>query len=297
VLPAGARITVRFDGKSIDVAANEVSPLSLAVGEGAGPSSDGGGPQPFLALVNGEAWDLSRPLEQDCDVGLVGFEHPIGKATFWHSSAHVLGQALELYFGGKGLTVHLRDGPALDEGGFFYDFLVKDKDDASVTVSADELEAISAVMSAIVKAKQPFERRVVSAGEAAAFFAENPLKQAMLANFPATDVVTLYKSGALVDLCRGPHVPHTGHVKALKLTKTAGNVRKGEGETLQRVYGMAFPDKGLLKEWKKQQELAAKIDHRTLGPAQVMIRTSRCCVSYRHPRLHSPRALLICTPF
>jgi threonyl-tRNA synthetase len=227
-----------------------------------------------MALVNGEEWDLSRPLDSSCELVVVGFEHPVGKATFWHSAAHVLGQALELYFGGKGLTVHLRDGPALEEGGFFYDFLVKDKVGVSVTVSAGELDAIGDVMRAIVKAKQPFERRVVSKAEAAVVLAENPLKNAMMQGFPEDSVVTLYKSGALVDLCRGPHVPHTGHIRALTLTKTAGNVRKdtgaGAGETLQRVYGIAFPDKGLFKEWKTQQALATKIDHRILGPQQKL---------------------------
>ena len=158
----------------------------------------------IVAKLNGNTlWDLSRPLETSAVIELLDFDTLEGKQVFWHSSAHVLGQALEYKYGD---SISLCDGPPLSDGGFFYEMLFKD----SQTTSTEDFADINSIVKAIIKQKQPFERLEVSKEIAADVFKENPMKIEMLQRIPDSESITLYRNGPFIDLCRGPHVAHSG---------------------------------------------------------------------------------------
>ena len=152
----------------------------------------------LLAHVDGADWDMRRPLEGDCALKLFSFDDPEGKELYWHSSAHVLGEALELEYGAD-LTI----GPSIEEG-FYYDCSLGER-----TLSDHERDGIEKRMQAIIKEKQPFQRIEVSRDEALEMFLENKFKVELINNLPGDATISCYRCGPMVDLCRGPHLPDT----------------------------------------------------------------------------------------
>ena len=208
--------------------------------------------------LDGELVDLSTPIEQDAGLEVVTFDSPEGKDVYWHSSAHVMADAVLRLFPNSKLTI----GPPIEDG-FYYDF------DTDVTFSENDLAKIKAEMQKIVEADIAFVRREVSAAEARELFKDNPYKLELVDQIEADDesAISLYEHGGFVDLCRGPHLPATGRLKAFKLTSVAGAYWHGDERNpmLQRIYGTAYPDKKLLKEHLERIEEAKRRDHRRLG--------------------------------
>lgn len=214
----------------------------------------------IVAKVNGDLWDLDRPLEKDSSLELLKYDDPDGQYVFWHSSAHMLGEAMERHCGG-----YLCYGPPI-ENGFYYDMWSKDP------VSSNTLPMLETLVKNISKEKQPFERLEMKKEDLLKMFEYNEFKQRIIKNKVTTPTTTVYRCGPLIDLCRGPHVRHTGKVKAVAVHKNSSTYWEGnsEAESLQRIYGISFPDTKQLKEWKQFQEEAAKRDHRKIGREQEL---------------------------
>uniref|UniRef100_A0A2K5MSH4 threonine--tRNA ligase n=1 Tax=Cercocebus atys TaxID=9531 RepID=A0A2K5MSH4_CERAT len=214
-----------------------------------------------IAKVNGELWDLDRPLEGDSSLELLTFDNEEAQAVYWHSSAHILGEAMELYYGG-----HLCYGPPI-ENGFYYDMFIEDR-----AVSSTELSALENICKAIIKEKQPFERLEVSKEILLEMFKYNKFKCRILNEKVDTATTTVYRCGPLIDLCKGPHVRHTGKIKTIKIFKNSSTYWEGnpEMETLQRIYGISFPDNKMMRNWEKFQEEAKNRDHRKIGKEQEL---------------------------
>ncbi|KAK1662806.1 hypothetical protein QYE76_050965 [Lolium multiflorum] len=217
----------------------------------------------LIARVNGALWDMARPLEGDCELELFGFDTKDGRDTFWHSSAHILGEALERAYGCK-----LCIGPCVTRGeGFYYDAYY-----GGVTLNEGHFGLIQAQARKAVDEKQPFERIKVSRVEALEMFAENQFKVEIIKELPEDLAITVYRCGDLVDLCRGPHIPNTSFVKAFACTNASSSYWRGkaERESLQRVYGVSFPDSKRLKDYSDMMEEAQRRDHRKLGQRQEL---------------------------
>ncbi|XP_076169921.1 threonine--tRNA ligase isoform X2 [Ptiloglossa arizonensis] len=214
-----------------------------------------------IAKVNNELWDLDRPLESDCKLELLKFDHPDGQQVFWHSSAHILGETMERIYGGC-----LCYGPPI-ENGFYYDMYLKNKG-----ISNLDFPFLESLYKTIVKEKQPFERLEMTKEDLLEMFKYNEFKIRIINEKINTPTTTVYRCGPLIDLCRGPHIKHTGKVKAIKVTKNSSSYWEGNAnaECLQRIYGISFPDTKQLKEWEKFQEEAAKRDHRRIGKEQEL---------------------------
>ncbi|XP_035905621.1 threonine--tRNA ligase 1, cytoplasmic isoform X1 [Anopheles stephensi] len=244
------------DGKQVEGLSWQTTPYDVARG-----ISQGLADNTVIARVNNELWDLDRPLEGDCKLQLLKFDDPDAQAVFWHSSAHILGEAMEKRYGG-----HLCYGPPIDNG-FYYDMFLEGSG-----ISNQDYGALESEVKRIVKEKQPFERLVMKKADLLRMFEYNQFKVRILNEKVTTDTTTVYRCGPLIDLCRGPHVRNTGKVKALKVVKNSATYWEGkaDAETLQRVYGISFPDPKQLKEWEKIQEEAAKRDHRKLGKEQEL---------------------------
>lgn len=217
----------------------------------------------LISSVNGVLWDLTRPLEGDCELKLFTFESDEGRDTFWHSSAHILGQSLEAEYGCK-----LCIGPCTTRGeGFYYDAFYGDlglNDDHFNQIEAGALKAVSE--------KQPFDRIEVTREQALEMFSDNSFKVEIINDLPADKTITVYRCGPLVDLCRGPHIPNTSFVKAFKCLKASSAYWRGnkDRESLQRVYGISYPDQKRLKQYIDMLEEAKKYDHRLLGTKQEL---------------------------
>ncbi|XP_061370150.1 threonine--tRNA ligase, mitochondrial 1 isoform X1 [Gastrolobium bilobum] len=218
----------------------------------------------LIARVNGILWDMTRPLEEDCQLQIFKFDDDEGRDTFWHSSAHILGQALETEYGCK-----LCIGPCTTRGeGFYYDAFYGDlglNDDHFKQIETGALKAVSE--------KQPFERIEVTRDQALEMFSDNKFKVEIINDLPADKTITVYRCGPLVDLCRGPHIPNTSFVKAIACLKASSAYWRGDKnrESLQRVYGISYPDQKSLKEYLVRLEEAKKYDHRILGVKQELI--------------------------
>ncbi|CAL5218892.1 g631 [Coccomyxa viridis] len=214
-----------------------------------------------VAKVDGRVWDMFVPLEGDCNLQILTFEDPEGKETFWHSSAHVLGEALESCFGAK-LTI----GPALEEG-FYYDCYLGER-----TLSEADKAALEKRIQEIVKEKQEFDRVVVSREEALSMFEENKFKAEIINGLPQDATISLYRCGPMVDLCHGPHLPNTGLLKASAVNAVNRAHWRADvnNEPLQRVYGITFPDQAAMKDYQHRMEEAKRRDHRNIGTQQEL---------------------------
>merc|ERR1711976_818569 len=241
------------DGKKVQGQSWRTTPYEIAAGISKGLADNS-----VIAKVNGDPWDLDRVFEADSSIELVKFSDEEGQYAFWHSSAHILGQAMERIYGG-----HLCYGPPI-ENGFYYDM------HSESMVKEDDYKAVDDLVAKIVKEKQPFERLTMKKSDLLEMFKYNEFKLRILNEKVKTETTTVYRNGPLIDLCRGPHVRHTGKIKAMSVTKNSSTYWEGnsEAETLQRIYGISFPDNKQMKEWKHFQEEAAKRDHRKIGVQQ-----------------------------
>ena len=210
--------------------------------------------------VNGETVELNRPINSDATVQLYKFDDEEGKHTFWHTSAHLLAEALqELYPG-----IQFGFGPAI-ENGFFYDVMPKKGD----TISESDFPKIEAKMKELAKKNEPVVRREVSKAEALKEFkaAGQEYKCEHIEQDLEDGTITTYTQGAFTDLCRGPHLLSTGAIKAIKITSVAGAFWRGDAkrEQMTRIYGITFPKKKMLDEYLAMLEEAKKRDHRKIG--------------------------------
>lgn len=214
--------------------------------------------EPFQALtilINGERKDFSHPLFDQDQIEIQGFDDPEGKEVFWHTSAHVLAQAILRLWPEAKPTI----GPPI-ENGFYYDF-------ANLTISDEDFPKIEKEMEKIIKENlRPKRIEFSTKEEALKAFAKNPYKKELIQGFDGT--ISAYEQGEFFDLCRGPHLPSLGKIKAVKLLKTSGAYWRGnsEREMLTRIYGTSFPDRKSLKSYLQGLEEAKKRDHKVLGP-------------------------------
>jgi len=209
--------------------------------------------------LNGKVVDLYTPVQDDAAIEIVTLDSPEGLEVYRHSTAHLLAQAVKRLYGKE---VKLGIGPVIEDG-FYYDM------DIPVTLTPDDLGKIEAEMEKIIKEDLPIRRKVVSREEAIQIFQgiNDHLKLELIRDLPEDAVITIYEQGEFFDLCRGPHLPSTGYIKAFKLMSVAGAYWRGkaENQVLQRVYGTAWPKKAELDEYLHFIEEAKKRDHRKLG--------------------------------
>ncbi len=212
----------------------------------------------LIAKVDGKAKDLSMKVDEDCNVEILTFEDEEARKAFWHSTSHVMAQAVKRLFPETKLAI----GPAIDEG-FYYDF---DRDES---FTPSDLEKIENEMAKIVAEDYPFCRIDVTKEEALSEFKKmgEPYKVELIEALPEDAPISFYQQGEFKDLCAGPHIPSTGKIKAFKLTSLAGAYWRGDerNKMLQRIYGISFPKKSMLDEYLKRIEEAKKRDHRKLG--------------------------------
>jgi threonyl-tRNA synthetase len=210
------------------------------------------------AKVNGEVWDATRPITTDSTLQLLTWDDNDGKSTFWHSSAHLLAEALEALYPG----VKFGYGPPV-ETGFFYDVDLGDR-----PFSQDDFKKVEDKMLELARQKNDFVRSEISKKDAISYFTDkqDPYKIDLLQNLE-DGKITFYKQGAFTDLCRGPHIPNTGFIKAVKLTNVAGAYWLGNenNKMLTRIYAVTFPKQKELDEYLHMLEEAKKRDHRKLG--------------------------------
>jgi threonyl-tRNA synthetase len=208
--------------------------------------------------VDGKLTDIQMPLKQDVSVRFLKWEDEDGKQVFWHSSSHLMAEALEILYPGVKFGI----GPAI-ENGFYYDIDLEGRQ-----LSEADLEPVEKKMMELARSKQLFERREVSKEEALRIYREkgDPYKCELIEDLE-DGTITFYSNGVFTDLCRGPHIPDTSLIKAIKLTSIAGAYWRGDEkrQMLTRIYGITFPKKSLLDDYLKMMEEAKKRDHRKLG--------------------------------
>ncbi|WP_213974708.1 threonine--tRNA ligase, partial [Tepidanaerobacter acetatoxydans] len=216
------------------------------------------GKEALAAKVDGTIKDLSSKVDKDCNVQFLTFEDEEGRKVFWHSSSHVMAQAVKRLFPETKLAI----GPAIDEG-FYYDF---DRDES---FTPSDLEKIEQEMAKIIAEDYAFCRKNVSKEEAIEELNKinEPYKVELVEALPEGVPISFYQQGEFKDLCAGPHIPSTGRIKAFKLTSLAGAYWRGDehNKMLQRIYGISFPKKSMLDEYLTRIEEAKKRDHRKLG--------------------------------
>ncbi|ACS99681.1 threonine--tRNA ligase [Paenibacillus sp. JDR-2] len=214
----------------------------------------------IAGAINGTMADLDETFGDGSRIDMIALDSPEGLYISRHSTAHVLAQAIKRLYGSE--AVKLGIGPVIEDG-FYYDV------DLDHSLSTKDLEAIEQEMRSIVKENLPIKRRIVSREEALVLFGERgePLKLELILNLPDGEVIRIYEQGEFADLCRGPHLPSTGRIKAFKLLHVAGAYWRGDSDNkmLQRIYGTAFLNKTELADYLYQLEEAKKRDHRKLG--------------------------------
>lgn len=220
--------------------------------------SDGLARQVLSARVNGTVWDATRPIGSDARIELLTWNDNDGKKTFWHSSAHLMAEALEALYPGVKLGI----GPPI-ENGFYYDIDLGDRQ-----LSSNDFAAIEQKMQELARQKNPFTRREISKADATSYFTEkgDEYKLELISELEDGQI-TFYEQGNFTDLCKGPHIPDTGHIKAVKLMALAGAYWRGDEkrQQLTRIYGVSFPKQKDLKAYLELLEEAKKRDHRKLG--------------------------------
>ncbi len=213
----------------------------------------------LAASVNGQVWDATRPITTDATLKLLTWSDTEGKSTFWHSSAHLMAEAVESLFPGAKFWV----GPAIDSGGFYYDM-----DLGGRQISEDDLRKLEVKMAELTRQNEVYRRKEISKAEAVRYFTDkgDEYKLDLLENLQDGQI-TFYTQGNFTDLCRGPHIPNTGFIKAVRLTNISGAFWKGDerNKQLTRVYGVSFPSQKELDEYLQMLEEAKKRDHRKLG--------------------------------
>jgi threonyl-tRNA synthetase len=246
------RVTV---GKNTHRHTHEVPAGSTSFDLLKGPLKEHADIKKVLAAVwNDHEIDLSRPLTTDGTIAFLTFDDPRGKQVFWHSTSHILAQAVKRLFPQVLPTL----GPPIDEG-FYYDF-------DNLEITEDDLARIEKEMQKIVSENFPCERHeYASKQEALDRFGANPYKKEIIEQ--STESLSGYSQGEFLDLCRGPHLPSTKYLQAIKLTRIAGAYWRGDSENKQltRIYGISFPTKEQLTDWQKLREEAERRDHRKLG--------------------------------
>ena len=208
--------------------------------------------------VNGEVWDLARPITEDSSIKILTWNDKNGKSAFWHSSAHLMAEALETLYPGVKFGI----GPPIDNG-FYYDVDLGDR-----PFGDDDLLAVENKMKELAKRDSVYSRRDVSKAEALDYFTKkNDPYKIELINGLEDGKITFYQQGDFVDLCKGPHIPHTGFIRAVKLLNVAGAYWRGneKNKMLTRLYGITFPKQKELDEYLHLLEEAKKRDHRKLG--------------------------------
>ena len=220
--------------------------------------SEGLAKKVLAASINGEVWDATRPINTDAALKLLTWDDNDGKSTFWHSSAHLLAEAVEMQFPGAKFWV----GPALEKG-FYYDIDLGGK-----TLKDEDVIILEKKMNELAKQANEYIRKEMTKAEAVAYFTEkgDEYKLDLLSGLE-DGTITFYTQGQFTDLCRGPHIPNTGAIKAIKITNIAGAFWKGDekNKMLTRVYGVTFPNQKELDEYLLMLEEAKKRDHRKLG--------------------------------
>lgn len=246
-------INISFPDGAVRTYEKGITPLGIAKS-----ISEGLAKKMIAASVDGVVKDLSTPLQADASLKLHTWDDTEGRSTFWHSSAHILAEAVESSFPGVKFWV----GPAIDRG-FYYDM-----DLGGRSISEEELTNLEKKMLELAKQNNIFIRKEISKSDAVAYFTEkgDEYKLDLLEGLQDGEI-TFYTQGAFTDLCRGPHIPHTGLVKALKLTSIAGAYWKGDekNKQLTRIYGISFPNQKELDDHMQMLEEAKRRDHRKLG--------------------------------
>ena len=209
--------------------------------------------------VNGEVWDLNRPITTDANIKLFTWDDREGKETFWHSSAHLMAEAIEFFYPGTKFGI----GPTVDTG-FYYDVDLPE----GKQLTEKDLADIEKKIIELARTKSEIQRSDVSKADAMAMFTEksDELKLELISELE-DGTITLYNQGNFTDLCRGPHLPNTSYIKAIKLTSIAGAYWRGDekNKMLTRVYGVTFPKQKFLEEYLVMMEEAKKRDHRKIG--------------------------------
>jgi len=242
-LPDGSKKAVSSGSTGMDIA--------LGISEGLARNV-------LAAKINGELWDADRPIETDAEIQLLTWNDEGGKYAFWHSSAHLLAEALEELYPGIKFGI----GPPI-ENGFYYDVDFGDKEFGS-----DELEKVELRMLELARQKNAFTRKEVSKADAIDYFTKKGDEYKLeLIDGLEDGKITFYEQGNFTDLCRGPHIPNTGFIKAIKLLNVAGAYWRGDvsRKQLTRIYGISYPKQKDLKEYLERLEEAKKRDHRKLG--------------------------------
>ncbi|MFZ9588982.1 MAG: threonine--tRNA ligase, partial [Chitinophagaceae bacterium] len=246
-------INVRFPDGAVRTYEKGITPMAIAKS-----ISEGLAKKVIAASVDGVVCDASTPLNNNIALKLHTWDDSEGKSTFWHSSAHLLAEAVESLFPGVKFWV----GPAVDKG-FYYDM-----DLGGRHISEEDLQSLEKKMNELAAKNSPYIKKEISKSDAIAYFTEkgDEYKLDLLAGLQDGEI-TFYTQGEFTDLCRGPHIPHTGLIKAIKLTSIAGAYWKGDekNKQLTRVYGVTFPNQKELDEHLHMLEEAKKRDHRKLG--------------------------------
>jgi threonyl-tRNA synthetase len=212
----------------------------------------------LAAEINEEVVDADRPINEDASLRLLTWNDKEGKSTMWHSSAHLMAEALEFFFPGIKLAI----GPPI-KNGFYYDV-----DFMDYTISEQDLEKVEQKMKELAKQKLTFDRQEISKEDAITYFTDKDDEYKLeLIDGLEDGSITFYTQGNFTDLCRGPHIPHTGFIKAIKLTSIAGAYWRGDEtrKQLTRIYGITFPKNAELTDYLEKVELAKARDHRKLG--------------------------------
>ncbi|HEV3269893.1 MAG TPA: threonine--tRNA ligase [Candidatus Rhabdochlamydia sp.] len=233
--------------------------------------------QSLAVRINGVIYDLSSILHEGDQIHLIDFESKEGKEIFWHTSAHVLAQAVLRLFPEAKPTI----GPPIEQG-FYYDF-------ANLKISDADFENIEKEIHKIIgENHKPIRHVLADKREALKAFKDNPYKCELIESFPEEGILTAYEQAEFFDLCRGPHLPNLGKIKAFKILKTAGAYWRGDSkrEMLTRIYAISFPDRKMLKEYITLLEEAKKRDHKILGPKLDLfsIREEAPGMPFIHPK-------------
>ncbi|MGL5789255.1 MAG: threonine--tRNA ligase [Bacteroidales bacterium] len=246
-------INIKFPDGSVREYAKGTTPLQVAESISSRLAQD-----VIAASVNGIEWDVTRPIDTDADIKLFKWDDAEGKHAFWHTSAHLLAEALQSLYPGIKFGI----GPAV-ENGFYYDV-----DPGDAVIRDSDLPKIEAKMMELAAKKCPVVRQDIAKEDAVKMFGERgeDYKVELISELEDGTIST-YTQGEFTDLCRGPHLPHTGNIKAIKLTSIAGAYWRGDEKRKQltRIYGISFPKKKMLDEYIQLMEEAKKRDHRKIG--------------------------------